>query len=217
MKRLITVLLFLAFCTTTNSFDISAQTFAQSSISDSLRTKIEKVIWGKRNASKHWSVRPLPSFYEHLRNDVDEFILVMLVINQTIDSIILAPPTIAIYGNYPKRFVRGDGHNGMYRQYHDIYSSLFSFKEIDIIQVFDCWNNCRNVTFLPLKSHDYNIAMENAIFRRSWYIPELDYYELLGEDKMEDKKFYNEQWEFLSKELEILIYKYQINNKIPIQ
>ena len=200
MKQLLTIIIFCLY-----SFGISAQTFTQKDINDSLRTGIEKEIYGE---SGH-NIWVYPYYYQNLRNDISDFVLVMLVVNPAIDSITINIPSIAIYGNYQKRFAHEGGYEMIYSRFHDIYSSLFSFPEIDAIQVYDCWDDCRNITYLPIKSDDYITRIENACFRRAWYIPELDYYDLLGHDKLTDDVLFNADGELLADILDKSILEYK--------
>jgi hypothetical protein len=205
MKKTLLILTLLATIAGTaaaQSRDGAVQRYTQGSISDSMRVRIEEEV--ARRGYDKWST---PEYYPYLKKELNDFVPVMLVVNPAIDSIILNIPTITVYGDYRKRFALEGGRGMIYHQYHDLYSSLFSFPEIEQVSVYDCWDDCRNITYLPIiiEEDEFLVRMENAIFKREWYRPDQDYYHLIGRDRLADKSSYNDDGDFLSGVMEAMI------------
>lgn len=197
MNKILYIILFYLFGITSI---VSAQTFTQNGMSDTFRKNIENSIFGDTGRE----IGITPFFTPYLTNNLEYFLQIILTVDPAIDSIRYDGSTVSLYGDYQKRFVREGGYGNLYNQYHDIYSSLFSFKEVDAVSVWDCWDDCRNVTYIPIKSDEYAVRVENAVFKRSWYIPDLDYYHLL-EANLEHVENYDDYGDFRSGVLESLI------------
>ncbi|MCD8102193.1 MAG: hypothetical protein LUE26_06440 [Alistipes sp.] len=180
-----------------------AQTYTQESLCHSVRKAIKEDIYSDNDYTDSGAC--LPSYGQHLKYDLGYFAKVMLVVDDRIDSIVIDGSLVTIWADYRKGFAREGGRENIYNQFHDIYSSLFSFDEVQTISVFDCWDDCRNITYLPMKTDEPLIVMEGAKFYRRWYIPDVDYFDIVGEESFSNKEYYNENNELLGEILEIKV------------
>ncbi|MCD8172047.1 MAG: hypothetical protein LUD76_01070 [Alistipes sp.] len=56
-----------------------------------------------------------------------------------------------------------------------------------------------------MKTDEPLIVIEGAKFYRRWYIPYVDYYDIVGEEIFSNKEYYNENNELLCEILEIKV------------
>lgn len=147
-------------------------------------------------------------FYSHLRKNIKCFFKIMMAIEPAIDSISFNDSTVVLCADYTKGFLREGGYASIYYQLHDIYSSLFSFKEVKQVSLFDCMDDCRNITCLPIAGEEYLTVIENAVFKKSFYIQGMNYYRLLGDEILTNPDSFNDENEIYSQILNVKVREY---------
>lgn len=116
--------------------------------------------------------------YLQFSGELKDFLKYIVVIDKSLDSIVWCQNQISIYASGCDQCDTGffSGTRFLptqfnYYRFHEIYGSLFKYKNINEIQVLV---NGQNKTYLPYAS-DLSVYAPSGIMKKSFYIPDVDY------------------------------------------
>ena len=155
----------------------------------------------------HEQEKICPFSYQYKKNyltyNLKEFAYRAIIVDELIDSIEFRDSVLLV--SYDPDFYRWSNLETIFYHYHDLYKSFFSFDEVKIVSVV--LTNGYNVTFLPTIKTDSWMPVENAIMKRQWYIPDVDYVVFLGVLEVEAGNYSNENFEYIADKIDAKITK----------
>jgi hypothetical protein len=196
---IITILLFVCF--QLKSYGQKTLIVTRNSIEISEQKIIESTIEECKKAHPHsWRHKK-----NYLSSDLNRFINTVIIVDGLINSIEFKDSTLLI--SYEPEFYQWSNLEDVFYFYHDLYQSFFSYKEIKNVSIV--LTDGTNLTFLPTITTDSWMPMENALFKKEWFIPDIDYVSFLGVLEVEAGNYSNENFEYKADKVETKIKEYR--------